>query len=825
MQHYQEMMQDTFDQITQIGAGGGGVVFKAHHKRLDKEVVLKKIHTSQLKNINRRGELDILKNLKHNYIPQMLDFIEYGNDVFTVMEYIPGQSFAQLLDQGKKFQQKDVVKWMRQLCEVVHYLHSQKTPIIHCDIKPANVMLTPAGDICLIDFNISGVKTEEGIESIGYSNGYAPVEQFAVVARRLGKVSRRGHDSVDGEKNIYGINLDEGLDIQEERTEVISGHDREGTEIASSEAEERTETVSHIKEESTEITAERGEESTEIVLCNGEECTEVVSAVVEEYAEAAFCNEESTEIISGGAKECTEAVPYNKEEYTKATKSPMRSLKDEEWVAARQVEKSVGKNLMVDERTDIYSIGATVYHILTGRRPQPFYLEQISVSRAKEDVNEGLAYVIEKAMALQPAKRFKSSAQMLKIAQNMGTVDRRYKALYRKQFFSGILTGTLAAISLGLTVWGRNTMEQEKAEQYITCIEAMKTARAEQDYEAVFAEYGKALEFSEEQQDAYYEAGMAYYEQKRYEECIDFLNQNVYSNAQVLSDSNYGRFYYITGSCYFELEEYDQAVACYTKAVEMQPEEISYYRDYVVALARNGALEEAEQVLERAEAKGISADALNLLNGEISLLRSNYEECERYFSDCILGTEDSYLLLRAYTKLDDAYRLMYEGNLQHEKRIGLLTDALAALPADSQVTLMERLAQVYIDYSDTGDRDDCCTKAIAIFGQMEERGYATFTSRYNIVVLYEKMGKYGEAQSCLDAMLDLYEDNYIVYKRRAFLELEIQAEKSHGERDYHVFQKFYMQALELYQENADREDMEMLSLQQLYRDVVTNGWL
>ena len=56
MQNYEEMLQDTFDEITQIGAGGGGTIFKAHHKRLDKEVVLKKIHINQLKSIDRRGE-------------------------------------------------------------------------------------------------------------------------------------------------------------------------------------------------------------------------------------------------------------------------------------------------------------------------------------------------------------------------------------------------------------------------------------------------------------------------------------------------------------------------------------------------------------------------------------------------------------------------------------------------------------------------------------------------------------------------------------------------------------------------------------------------
>ena len=52
MQNYQEMMKSTFDNITQIGAGGGGTIFKAYHKRLGIDVVLKKIHTSQLNTVD-----------------------------------------------------------------------------------------------------------------------------------------------------------------------------------------------------------------------------------------------------------------------------------------------------------------------------------------------------------------------------------------------------------------------------------------------------------------------------------------------------------------------------------------------------------------------------------------------------------------------------------------------------------------------------------------------------------------------------------------------------------------------------------------------------
>src|SRR5690606_24734825 len=76
--------------------------------------------------------------------------------------------------------QKKVIKWAIQLIEALVYLHKQNPPIIHSDIKPANIMLTPSDDICLIDFNISSIFTGKGARTIGFSDGYSPPEQYKI---------------------------------------------------------------------------------------------------------------------------------------------------------------------------------------------------------------------------------------------------------------------------------------------------------------------------------------------------------------------------------------------------------------------------------------------------------------------------------------------------------------------------------------------------------------------------------------------------------------------------------------------------------------------
>lgn len=770
MQDYQEMMQNTFDNMVKIGAGGGGDIYKAHHKRLDIDVVLKKIHTKQLKNIDHRAELDILKKLKHNYIPQIFDFIEYGEDVYTVMEYIPGQSFAELLKDNKKFSQKDIVKWLAQLCEVVDYLHSQNPAIIHCDIKPANVMLTPDGNICLIDFNISGVKTEEGIDSIGYSHGYAPMEQLAVVARRIEK--KRSAASFVSE-NVRAIGNEMLNDV---------------TDIGTTEADT-------IDADTTKIDA------IEI------DVTEI----------------DETEI------ECIESERKNEQSLARVVE-PKRlpklpSFSDSEWEQAMATISSVGKELIIDERTDIYSIGATIYHIWTGVRPQPFYQEHIPVQNIMKNTSESLAYVIEKAMAIRQEARFQSSGELLKTVRNLGTVDKRYKALKKKQWivFVGMLI--CSVISAGVTSAGKIKMEEEKLIQYQNYISDMRESRELNNYELLKKAFIEATELQPESQDAYYQFAMSLFERKEYEECIVFLSENVYTNSIVSKERGYERFYYVTANCYFERNDYESAIKYYEQALYLRPEEVAYYRDYVVALARNGQIDEAQIALQIAMEKGISSEVISLLNGEIAVLKGEYDSGVGYLLKCITDTSDDYIKLRAYTKLDDAYQKLYAGESQYDIRIESLEEALEILPANYQITLIERLAQVYIDYSDVKEKDINCQKAIDIFQEMEKRGYATFLSRYNVAVLYEKKGEYSNAMEHLIKMLESYVDNYSIYKRMSFVELSIQAEKPNIARNYVKFAEYYEKAMELYQENANTEDVEMLSLQQLYRDVVDNGWL
>ncbi len=172
------VLGNTYEIVEEIGSGGGGVVYRAKHLRLDTDVVVKKIKDEVKGKLKSRQEADILKRLKHPYLPRVYDFIETDEAVYTVMDFIHGEDMDTAIKRHGKFSQKEVKKWAEQLGEALDYLHSQNPPIIHSDIKPANIMLTEEGNVCLIDFNISLAVGGEMESAVGISAGYSPPEQY-----------------------------------------------------------------------------------------------------------------------------------------------------------------------------------------------------------------------------------------------------------------------------------------------------------------------------------------------------------------------------------------------------------------------------------------------------------------------------------------------------------------------------------------------------------------------------------------------------------------------------------------------------------------------
>ncbi|MBR3771095.1 MAG: serine/threonine protein kinase, partial [Clostridium sp.] len=168
-----------------VGRGGMSVVYLAMNEKANKQWAIKEVRKDGVANFEviKQGlivETDMLKKFNHPLLPSIVDVIDSEGKFLIVMDYIEGKPLSDSLQENGALPQADVIKWAIQLCDVLGYLHTQNPPIIYRDMKPANVMLKPDGNITLIDFGTAREYKRENLEDttcLG-TRGYAAPEQF-----------------------------------------------------------------------------------------------------------------------------------------------------------------------------------------------------------------------------------------------------------------------------------------------------------------------------------------------------------------------------------------------------------------------------------------------------------------------------------------------------------------------------------------------------------------------------------------------------------------------------------------------------------------------
>lgn len=751
-------MQNTYTNIVEIGSGGGGTVFRAYHVRMQKYVVLKKIHDSIQNNIDIRSELDILKNLRHSYLPTVLDFFEDNGSIYTVMDYIPGESFESMLRRGVRFPQAKVVKYAAQLGEVLTYLQEQPTPIIHGDIKPANLMLTPEDNICLIDFNISTMQNGTSYQNMGYTAGYASPEQVSIV------------------KTLQQYLNAQGNAPQAAMPQMAAP---QGSGVAG-----------------TVLLNPQGSAVAGTVLLNPQGMTPQGSAV----AGTVLLNPQGS-IPQMAAPQAT--IP-------RTTIPQLPPMKEK-----------------LDVRSDLYSVGATLYAMLTGMAPNEDFRQIVPIEQLIPNCSEGLAHLIHRCMEYNPGRRFANAKEYAKAVAAIAKVDKRYKRMVRRQDFTVVLCILGMAGCIVLTIFGRERIIAERIGVYNGIVAQMEELQGSGDTSEFERLYEDAVSRFPKMAGAYYQKALYLYNTRQYEQMISFIDEEVFSNSSEFSDEETGGFYFLLANGYLEQEMLSEAVGYYKTAVRYDPYDSTYYSDYAIALAKTGELEKAEKILAEAEQRGLSSDKVLLAEGEIKGRRGLTDEAADCFFKCIELTEDPYVVLRAYImwgKLYDAETPTEELLFQKAE---VLTQAAEAVSEDNRAVVLEQLAQTYIDLGDLNGSRDVYLQAIDCLDQIAELGWDTYVTHNNIGILYQRIGEYEQAQQEFTSMLEKYGEDYRTYKRLAFLEIDKQSVKENRSRDYTQFLAYYQKAKELFADSGARQDsdMEMQLLEQAYAQLKEGSWL
>jgi len=158
--------------LSELGSGGMGRVYKVHNVITDRveamKVLLPDLAGRQELAARFQREIKVLASLNHPNIAQLRTALVVDNQLVMIMEYVEGINLADRLDKGP-VPVTDAVNYIDQVLNALSYAHEQH--VIHRDIKPVNMMLTPQGVVKLMDFGIARSGEERSLTMTGTTLG------------------------------------------------------------------------------------------------------------------------------------------------------------------------------------------------------------------------------------------------------------------------------------------------------------------------------------------------------------------------------------------------------------------------------------------------------------------------------------------------------------------------------------------------------------------------------------------------------------------------------------------------------------------------------
>lgn len=192
-----DIIDSKYEILKLLNTGGmNSAIYLALDKKLNRQWAIKKVRKSSSQTTSMlMAEASIMKNLDHPMLPRIVGIEEDPKFFYIIMDFVQGENLKTVVASSGPQAQDTVVSWGVKLCDVLTYLHGKG--IVYRDMKPANIMLSPDGNIKLIDFGIAREYKENASEdttALG-TEGYAAPEQY------------EGKGQTDARTDVYGMGI------------------------------------------------------------------------------------------------------------------------------------------------------------------------------------------------------------------------------------------------------------------------------------------------------------------------------------------------------------------------------------------------------------------------------------------------------------------------------------------------------------------------------------------------------------------------------------------------------------------------------------------
>lgn len=476
-----------------------------------------------------------------------------------------------------------------------------------------------------------------------------------------------------------------------------------------------------------------------------------------------------------------------------------------------------------DARTDIYGLGVTMYHLLTGKSPYTPPYNFVPARELAPALSHGIEHILDKCVQSEPEARYQSAAELLDDLRHSYRYDKAYKKYVAVKRGRAALIVVMLAASIAMMTGGYNLMGQEKEQLYSQLLEEA-SGSYKTDFDRAVATLAQARELFPERVDANRQETYALYLNGQWQECLD------YGAATLEQYGNDPQTRVTMASAQFELGDYEAASEGFAQGGELSLDNL---RDYAVCLGRQGRIDEAETVLEQLTGKGVHPDVTQYVQGEVYFAQEDYLSAESAFLSALEQAETPALVRRCYVSLGDLYRdcaaLMRVGASSipypATKSAELLAQAVASEGMRYDSVIWEMLAMAYFEsyHTDPSVPPDYLTKAGECFNQVIQLGVSKEYLYSNLYTIYYELGDYDQAEQALQSYEAAFPEDYMPHALRGMMLITIENEKPQSGRNYQAALTEYEVAGSMIRSSDDTTYYQQFG--SLIDNLRQNGWL
>ncbi len=470
-----------------------------------------------------------------------------------------------------------------------------------------------------------------------------------------------------------------------------------------------------------------------------------------------------------------------------------------------------------DARTDIYSLGVTMYHLLTGKSPNEPPYEFKPLRMIDSSFSEGIEFIVNKCVQNDPINRYQSTTELLHDLENIYTFNSYYK---KQKLVDGIKTitkCTALGICLTMLLVSGKIILAERAERYDGILDGGYYYLNLYQFQEAQNYFNAAVKIKRNNPEPYLGIAQILLKQGRFDECVNYMDEIA---SKMPECQNSARFNYLKGSVLYEETDYETALQYLEKAYLADSTQNDYPRDLAVCYAKLGNLSKAREILDTITSDGITDDILNYVRGQVVLAEGNTTEAIGNFEKVISITDNQDLKTRSYLELSNIYKTMRHNDKNNwtaiNNQIDVLERAVKDLKNEDNLIITEAMAEVYF----TAKNYDL---SIQKFKRLIELGYERDYIYRNIAIIYQQIGNFSEAEDTLLTMKEKYPDNYQCYLQLAYLYMDMEGTKSESSRNYSKVLEQYNLAVQFAPSGKNTSDIIQLTAK--INELRSKGWL